>query len=111
MPEHLTLMDTPFICNMNALSESQSNRYKELIENLNESRQAVKELSDGYSFRFKAGSQTIRDAAEFIVYERLCCPFFNFELIVEADTNRMWLNLRGQNGIKEFIRQEFDIEE
>lgn len=51
------------------------------------------------------------DAAEFIVYERLCCPFLNFELDVERDTNRLWLRLRGQEGIKEFIRLEFNIHE
>lgn len=102
-------MDTPFICNLNSLSESQKARYKELIRILNESRQSIKELNDGYAFRFKAESQLIQDAAEFIVYERLCCPFFNFELIVESDTNRMWLNLRGQNGIKEFIGSEFNL--
>jgi hypothetical protein len=96
---------------MNALNETQRERYKELTQNLNQSRQSVKELTDGYAFRFKAESQMILDTAEFIVYERLCCPFFNFELTVEADTNRLWLNLRGQNGIKEFIRYEFNIEE
>ncbi len=104
-------MDIPFICNLNALSKAQTERYAELIQNLHESRQSVKELSDGYTFRFKADSQMIQDAAEFIVYERLCCPFFSFELIVESDTNRMWLNLRGQNGIKEFIRSEFKLED
>jgi hypothetical protein len=104
-------MDTPFICNLNALSDSQKDRYRQLTRILDESGQSVKELSDGYAFRFKAESQLILDAVEFIVYERLCCPFFNFELTVESDTNRMWLNLRGQNGIKEFIRSEFNIEE
>ena len=104
-------MDTPFICNLNALTIEQKDRYKELTENLRESRQSVKELSDGYAFRFKAESQMILDVAEFIVYERLCCPFFNFELVVEPDTNRLWLNLRGQSGIKEFIQYEFNIKE
>ncbi|HEX8286973.1 MAG TPA: hypothetical protein VF556_03200 [Pyrinomonadaceae bacterium] len=103
-------MDTPYICNLNALNESQKDRYKELTGILYESRQAVKELNDGYAFRFKAESQLILDMAEFIVYERLCCPLFIFELIVESDTNRMWLSLRGQNGIKEFIRSEFRLE-
>jgi hypothetical protein len=104
-------MDSPFVCNMNALSAIQTERYKEIIEKLNGSRQAIKELQDGYAFRFKAESQLIQDAAEFIVYERLCCPFFNFELVVEQDSDRFWLRLRGQNGIKEFIRYEFNIEE
>lgn len=65
---------------MNALSETQRNRYREIIENLDVARQSVKELGDGYAFRFKAESQLILEAAEFIVYERLCCPFFDFEL-------------------------------
>jgi transposase len=102
-------MDTPFVCNINALSETQRKRYREITENLHDSRQSVKELNDGYAFRFKAESQMILEAAEFIVYERLCCPFFNFELAVEQDTNRLWLRLRGQEGIKEFIRFEFKI--
>jgi len=104
-------MDSPFVCNMDALSTTQKERYKEIVQKLNESRQAVKELSDGYGFRFKAESQIIQDAAEFIVYERLCCPFFDFELVVEQDSDRLWLRLRGQNRIKEFIRYEFNIEE
>lgn len=104
-------MDTPFVCNMNSLSEIQKEHYREIIAKLDDSRQAVKELSDGYAFRFKAESQMILDVAEFIVYERLCCPFFDFELAVEQDTNRLWLRLRGQEGIKEFIRYEFKLDE
>lgn len=104
-------MDTPFACNMNALDASQRERYKELTRKLNDSRQSIKELSDGYAFRFKAESQLILETAEFIVYERLCCPFFDFELAVEQDSNRLWLRLRGQDGIKEFIRAEFRFEE
>lgn len=102
-------MDTPFICNINALTDAQRVRYHELAGKLNDSRQAVKELGNGYAFRFKAEADLILEVAEFIVYERLCCPFFDFELAVEPDTNRLWLRLRGQEGIKEFIRSEFNI--
>ena len=103
-------MDTPFICNINALSESQRTRYREIVGKLNNSRQSVKELSDGYGFRYKAESELIIEIAEFITYERLCCPFFDFELAVDQQTNWLWLRLRGQNGIKDFIRQEFDVQ-
>lgn len=103
-------MDTPFVCNMNVLSAEERERYKHLIKSLNENRQSVKELGDGYAFRYKADSQMILDAAQFIAYERLCCPFFDFELAIEHDTNRLWLRFRGQDGIKDFIRAEFDIE-
>lgn len=102
-------MDTPFICNINALTESQRNRYRELTAKLIDSRHSVKELANGYAFRFRAESELILEAAEFIACERLCCPFFDFELAVEHDTNRLWLRLCGQEGIKEFIRSEFGI--
>lgn len=104
-------MESTFVCNINALDDIQRERYKEITAKLYVERQAVKELNDGYAFRFKAESQLIQDAAEFIVYERLCCPFFDFELAVEHDSNRLWLRLRGQEGIKEFIRSEFKLEE
>jgi hypothetical protein len=32
-------------------------------------------------------------------------------LAVEQDSNRLWLRLRGQEGIKEFIRAEFNLED
>ena len=82
-------MDTPFVCNINALSETQRKRYREVVETLVVARQSVKELGDGYAFRFKAESQLILKAAEFIVYERLCCPFFDFELEIEQDSNHL----------------------
>lgn len=108
MPE---IIDSLFICNTSALSDAQRTRYKELTAKLNNSRQSVKELSDGYAFRFKAEPELIMEAAEFIIYEKLCCPFFNFELVVEPDANRLWLRLRGQNGVKEFIKYEFNVDE
>lgn len=94
---------------MNALDPEQRQRYKEVIGNLNENRQAVKELADGYAFRYKAEAKLIQEAAEFIVYERLCCPFFDFELAVERETDRFWLRLKGEQGVKEFIRYEFNL--
>ena len=104
-------MDTPFVCNVNALTENERKRYRELTGKLEASRQSVKELTDGYAFRFKAESELILETAEFIAYERLCCPFFDLELAIEHDTNRLWLRLRGQEGIKEFIRHEFKLDE
>ncbi len=104
-------MESTFVCNINALNDIQRERYKEITAKLYVERQAVKELNDGYAFRFKAESQLIQEAAEFIVYEKLCCPFFDFELAVKQDSNRFWLRLRGQEGIKDFIRFEFKLEE
>lgn len=103
-------MDTPFVCNINVLCEDKRPRYQELIAKLKTLQQAVKELNDGYAFRYKAESQLILEVAGFITYERLCCPFFDFELALDQQTGWVWLRLRGQNGIKDFIRREFDVQ-
>lgn len=103
-------METGFACQMSALDETQRGRYNTITGTLKDARQELRELDDGYAFRFKAESRIILDAAEFIVYERLCCPFFDFELSVENNSDSFWLRLRGQGNIKEFIRSEFNIE-
>lgn len=103
--------DAPFACNPSALSKDERVRYSALTKQLIAAKQEIKELPDGYALRFASSPQRIRDAAEFITYEKLCCPFFNFNLVVERNDGALWLELRGQEGIKEFIRYEFRIEE
>ena len=46
---------------------------------------------------------------DFIVFERACCPFFTFELTFEPDSGPIWLRLRGQEGVKEFIKQDLHL--
>jgi hypothetical protein len=69
-------MDTPFVCNTNVLSATQKERYKELTRKLNDYRQAIKELSDGYAFRFKADSQLIQDAQN-LLFTNACAAHFS----------------------------------
>lgn len=101
--------ESPFFCNMNALTGEQKKRIVELVKQLKAKTLEVKELPDGFAFRYKPDSETVRDAAEFITYERACCPFFEFELSVEREGGPLWLRLRGREGVKDFIRIEFEL--
>ena len=105
----ITENDTPFACNMAALNGEQKKRVLDLLEELKIKRLEIKELPDGFAFRYEMNSDTFRNTAEFINYERLCCPFFSFELEVEKDNGAMWLRLKGREGVKDFIKIEFDI--
>ena len=99
----------PLACNMLALDAQGRKRHKEVSEQM---RAAVKEaqpLPDGYAFRFAAEQATILLVSEFIARERLCCPFFRFELIAEEEDGPLWLRLRGREGVKEFIKAELGI--
>lgn len=101
--------ESPFYCNVAGLNAEQRQRYTVLIKKLNSGKQEVRELKDGYAFRFSSDPSTVQDLAEFIIYERLCCPFFDFELAVEREGGPAWLRLRGREGVKAFIRSEFGI--
>ncbi len=94
---------------MSALNGEQRKRVLALLEELKAKRQEIKELPDGYVFRYQMDSDTFLNAAEFITLERLCCPFFEFGLKVEKENGAMRLQLTGREGVKDFIRIEFDF--
>lgn len=99
--------ETIFACNPSAMDKEQRARYTILTKQLFGEKREVRELPDGYEIGFAANPQTIKDAAEFITYERLCCPFLNFETAVEGENLR--LRLKGAEGVKEFLKAELGV--
>ena len=102
--------ESPIACVMAALDEEQRRRRKELEERLGASVEEVRELADGYALRLPSGSRMVTDVAEFVTYERLCCPFLDFEINVEREGGPLWLRLKGREGVKEFVRHEFGLD-
>lgn len=72
--------------------------------------QERQELPDGYTFRFALESELVIKIAEFINLERLCCPFFDFTVVVEPDGGPLWLKLTGWAGVKQFLLAELGVE-
>jgi hypothetical protein len=101
--------ESPFACNAAALNTEDRKRWLALLKKLAEEKQEVRELPDGYAFRFAAETSRIEELAEFISYERLCCPFFELELKSEREVGPLWLKLAGRGGVKQFIRSEFKL--
>jgi hypothetical protein len=98
-----------FYCNMGALTNTDRERHKLLLLNLEAARIEIKELPDGYSFRLQNELVSLAEVTEWISYESRCCPFFDFEIRLERNNGPLWLKLIGQEGIKPFIRAEFGI--
>lgn len=96
-----------FACNISALNKDERARYSVLTKQLIADKKEVEELPDGYLLRFAANSRSIKDVAEFITYERACCPFFDFDMSVSGDS--VALKLVGPEGVKPFIKDEFGI--
>ena len=94
---------------MTSLTPEQRARTFQLLDALKSKKQEVSEIEDGYSFRFPTDSGMLLDMVEFITYERVCCPFFDFHLRVEREGGETWLTLTGREGVKAFIREEFDL--
>jgi len=102
--------NAPFACDMQAISADERPRHLTVIEQMRQATTEVKELPDGYAFRFNSSQPTILLVSEFISRERACCPFFTFELVAERNEGPLWLNLRGREGVKDFIKAELNIE-
>ena len=66
-----------------------------------------RELPDGYEFRFPASR--IEALARFIVNERRCCPFVNFELLVGASDD-VRLRMTGPPGAREVLQAELSLD-
>ena len=102
-------MESPFACDMNALTSEQRIRHGNLAAQLIPAVVEYKELPDGYAARFQPGSELILTIAEFVMLERLCCPFFELELKIEKERGPLWLKITGREGVKPFIQAEFGI--
>ncbi len=102
----MTVKDSPFICSMTAIPEHQRSAHLGTLEKLFRAVESIDELPNGYTFRLPNQSDVLLEAAKFIALERLCCPFFSFQLNVEGERGAIRLSLTGQEGVKPFIMAE-----
>jgi hypothetical protein len=103
------MKETPLYCNMQAMSKLEKERYDHLRERLEHAIEEAKELETGYAFRLQSAGILLTELAEWVGYERKCCPFFDFEIAVAREGGSVWLRLRGREGVKAFMRMEFKM--
>lgn len=96
---------SPIACDMTVLAPAQRERHLATSRELFSTLKQIRELSNGYEFRVD-GPNVIMQTAEFVSLEKLCCPFLNFEIEVEAENGQVWLKLFGREGVKAFVREE-----
>ena len=99
---------SPFACNALALSpEARKRHFEEVGPALLKFKKSTHELSDGYEFEFPADKATCQLLTDWVIDERLCCPFLDIELRFSRESGPLWLRLTGRPGIKEFIQEDF----
>src|SRR5207248_11331839 len=84
-------------------AEGRMRHFDQLGPQLKKLRNGVRELPNGYAFRFPADPTTVALVAEWAAGERLCCPFFDIDMRLEPEHGPLWLTLTGREGTKDVI--------
>ena len=98
-----------FYCNIKALTPAEREHHKQLGEKLNGARKEVIEIAKGYEFQYSPADVSIFELADWVAAEGKCCPFFDFHIDLEQEGKLLCLRLTGEEGIKAFIRAEFQL--
>jgi len=98
--------EVPLACDLSALTDGQWERHRELYGRLRTDVKEVRELEDGYAFRHSADGDVLLAIAQFVAYERLCCPFFEFEISVGRGGGPVWLRMSGEGEAKRVLEAE-----
>jgi hypothetical protein len=99
--------ESPLACDLDAISASDRPRYNELRRMLAVAVAGKRELADGIAVRISTERMALAQVAEWIAFERKCCPFFEFKVDVAAESGPVWVSLTGRAGVKEFLAQAF----
>ncbi|MDR8389833.1 hypothetical protein NC796_01705 [Aliifodinibius sp. S!AR15-10] len=95
----------PIACDLTSIDNNEREQHKTNSEQLFTSIEKWQELPDGYRFRVPTETEMIEKAGSFMARERQCCPFFKFNLEVTPDGGPVWLKLRGNREVKQYIKQ------
>ena len=99
--------NTPFACDLRALSPAERARHAELAREWFGAVRAKRELADGYAVELPPAMWL--PAAQWADLERRCCPFFAFELRAAGNGGPLWLRITGPPGAKAFMREGFGL--
>jgi hypothetical protein len=104
----LSDIETPpaFVCNLGVMNQVERARYLALARKLMGASEERRELADGYAFRLAAAKISLVEIAEWVTFERRCCPFFNLQIEAQPNDGPIWLRMTGAIGIKQFILAE-----
>lgn len=83
-------------------------RRRRVLRKVGEAVLEVKDLGDGYAYRFPADEIWIIELATLTTFERQCCPFLCFNIRVEPGAGAIWLELTGPEGTKGFLNSLFE---
>jgi hypothetical protein len=101
----MEITNLPIAC---SLSESEfQERRNGLIRRAGEAVLEVKELAEGYAYRFPPDQRWFIELANLVSLERQCCPFLKFSIQLGPGEGPIWLEISGPPGTKDFLNSLF----
>jgi len=107
--KQVLMTQNKFYCNIKALNPEERERHKQLTDKLIAARREIVETEKGYKFQYSSSKVSLAELASWVAAEGKCCPFFDFHIDLEREGNLLCLRLTGEEGIKPFIRSEFQV--
>jgi hypothetical protein len=95
-------------CNLDGIPSQERARYTELFESLRHAIREKRELPDGYSILLDP-QFTMDQALEWTKLEGYCCPLLEMQVRWHIENGPVWLDLKGPEGVKDFILNEFGL--
>ncbi len=99
--------EAPLACDLDSIAAGDRPRYNELRRMVGAAVVGKRELPDGVALQISTERIALAQLAEWISFERKCCPFFEFRIDVAPKSEPVWLSLTGREGVKEFLSQAF----
>jgi hypothetical protein len=98
----------PFACNLKVFQPVERKQHQALTHQIMAAA-TTHAVPQGYSFQIDSAKSSLLELAEWAGRERKCCPFFNIQLSIDGDNEgKLTLTITGREGVKEFIRAEFE---
>lgn len=99
----MTETEPALACDLGALSVDERVRRSTLASRVFARFREIRETRDGYAGCLDPDAAIVRDAFDWLLLERRCCPFLRLELSFEPSNGPIWLQFGGRPGVKEFL--------
>ena len=98
------------VCHINALTPAERDQHHHNTHTWLAQVLSMAWLVDGYQFTLPVNPSLLAVVAQFIAYERLCCPFLRFELTLEPQATTLNFSVTAPNHteqVHEFVAAEW----
>lgn len=96
-----------YVCDISALDSKKKVRYPELFSQLQPLVRSIDELKKGYAITFGINESDFALISEWVVMDRLCCPFLDFSIDWKSGEDQVLVSITGPDeDAKPFIKAE-----